>query len=65
MRYLVAAGLLCRRVRHARCGRSWSSSIPANLAQAILIADRTRREYHTLLDQYQTIVRMAQGLGES
>ena len=36
---------------------------PGNLAQAILIADRTLREFNTLLAQYQTIVRMAQGLG--
>ena len=36
---------------------------PGNLAQAVLIADRTLREFNTLLAQYQTIVRMAQGLG--
>src|SRR3984893_8248446 len=36
---------------------------PGNLAQAILIADRTLSEYNTLLQQYQTIRRMAQGLG--
>jgi len=36
---------------------------PANLAQAILIADRTLREYNTLLQQYQTILKMAQSLG--
>lgn len=36
---------------------------PGNLAQAILIADRTLREYDTLLQQYQTIVRMSQSLG--
>lgn len=36
---------------------------PANLAQAILIADRTLREYNTLLQQYETILRMAQSLG--
>src|SRR5260370_8366620 len=36
---------------------------PGNLAQAILIADRTLSEYNTLLQQYQTILRMAQGLG--
>src|ERR1700730_9359963 len=36
---------------------------PGNLLQAILIADRTLQEYHTLLQQYQTIRRMAQGLG--
>jgi hypothetical protein len=36
---------------------------PANLAQAILIADRTLREYDTLLQQYQTILKMGRSLG--
>jgi hypothetical protein len=36
---------------------------PGNLVQAILIADRTLQEYDTLIQQYQTILRMAQGLG--
>jgi conjugal transfer/entry exclusion protein len=36
---------------------------PGNLVQAILIADRTLQEYTTLVQQYQTILRMAQGLG--
>ena len=36
---------------------------PGNLAQAILIADRTLQEYDTLIQQYQTILWMAQGLG--
>ena len=36
---------------------------PGNLAQAILIADRTLQEYNTLLQQYQAIQRMSQGLG--
>ena len=36
---------------------------PGNLAQATLIAERTMREYEALWEQYQTIVRMAQGLG--
>lgn len=36
---------------------------PNNLAQAVLIADRTLREYTTLVQQYQTIVRMSHGLG--
>jgi hypothetical protein len=31
--------------------------------QTILIAERTAREYETLIEQYQTIVRMARGLG--
>jgi len=36
---------------------------PWNLTQAILIAERTLREYDTLWAQYQTILRMAEGLG--
>lgn len=36
---------------------------PGNLQQAILIAERTLREYQALLAQYETIVRMSQGLG--
>src|SRR6185369_15557085 len=36
---------------------------PANLAQTVLIAERTAREYAPLVEQYQTIVRMARGLG--
>ena len=36
---------------------------PGNLEQTTLIAERTLREYQTLWEQYQTIVRMAQGLG--
>jgi hypothetical protein len=41
----------------------WVVIDPGNLVQTILIADRTLREYETLLDQYETIVRMAKGLG--
>jgi hypothetical protein len=36
---------------------------PGNFEQAVLIADRTLREYQLLREQYQTILRMAQGLG--
>lgn len=36
---------------------------PANLAQAILIAERTWRHYEELRRQYETILRMGQGLG--
>ena len=36
---------------------------PANLMQAVLIAERTLREYETLWAQYQTILRMSQKLG--
>ena len=36
---------------------------PANLYQAILIAERTLSEYNTLVQQYATIIRMSRGLG--
>src|SRR5436189_5591982 len=36
---------------------------PANLYQAILIAERTLSEYNTLVQQYETIARMAKSLG--
>lgn len=36
---------------------------PGNLAEAILIVQRTQRQYEELVEQYRTIVRMAQGLG--
>jgi len=36
---------------------------PGNFEQAVLIAERTLREYQVLWDQYQTVLRMAQGLG--
>ena len=38
-------------------------SDPENLAQAVLIAERTLQEYNTLLEQYRTVMRMSQGLG--
>ncbi|MGH9200776.1 MAG: DUF4141 domain-containing protein [Vicinamibacterales bacterium] len=41
----------------------WVVIDPGNLAQAILIADRTLQEYEALFDQYQTILRMARALG--
>jgi hypothetical protein len=36
---------------------------PGNFTQAVLIAERTLREYQLLWEQYQTILRMSQGLG--
>jgi hypothetical protein len=41
----------------------WVVIDPANLEQAILIADRTLREYETLFDQYEIVLRMARALG--
>lgn len=36
---------------------------PANLVQAVLIAQRAQRQLEELQAQYRTIVRMSQGLG--
>ena len=36
---------------------------PANLEQAVLIAQRAQRHYEELQAQYRTILRMSQGLG--
>jgi hypothetical protein len=36
---------------------------PGNFVQAVLIAERTLREYQTLWAQYQVVLRMSQGLG--
>src|SRR5256885_12313401 len=36
---------------------------PANLAQTILIAERTLNEYNTVLRQYQTILKLGRSLG--
>jgi hypothetical protein len=41
----------------------WVVTDPENLAQTILIAERTLREYQTLVEQYQTLLRMSRGLG--
>jgi hypothetical protein len=37
---------------------------PANLAQAILIAERTWKHYDELRREFETVRRMAQGLGD-
>lgn len=36
---------------------------PLNFAEAVLIAQRTQRQYEELMAQYRTILRMGQGLG--
>jgi hypothetical protein len=41
----------------------WVVIDPANLAQTMLIADRTLTEYNTLLRQYETILKLARSLG--
>ena len=58
---LLVAILLTVLVQPARA--QWVVTDPGNLAQAVLIAERTLREYEILFAQYQTIVRMARGLG--
>lgn len=62
MRRIIAVGLLVLAFA-VPLRAQWVVIDPGNLAQAILIADRTLREYERLLAQYQTIVRMAQALG--
>jgi hypothetical protein len=37
---------------------------PGNLAQTVLIAERTLREYEALVAQYETMLRMSRGLGD-
>ncbi len=41
----------------------WVVFDPTNFAQTVLIAERTQRHYTELMAQYQTILRMARGLG--
>ena len=60
-RMLLVSVVLALLVQPARAQLVVSD--PGNLAQAVLIADRTLREYDLLLRQYQTILRMSQGLG--
>jgi hypothetical protein len=62
MRRLIAFGVLVLAFA-APVRAQWVVIDPSNLEQAILIADRTLREYETLFDQYQIILRMARALG--
>jgi hypothetical protein len=41
----------------------WVVFDPSNFAETVLIAERTQRHYTELMAQYQTILRMARGLG--
>jgi hypothetical protein len=50
---------VCASPAHAQ----WVVIDPANLAQAILIAERAWRHYDELQRQYRTILRMGEGLG--
>jgi Domain of unknown function (DUF4141) len=47
----------------SRAEAQWVVIDPGNLAQAILIAERALRHYNELKRQYETILRMGQGLG--
>ena len=58
---LLVAIVLTVLVQPARA--QWVVTDPGNLAQTVLIAERTLREYEILFAQYQTIIRMARGLG--
>lgn len=59
----AAIGLIAFTVLAVPAGAQIVVHDPGNMAQAVLIAERTLREYQTLWAQYQTILRMAQGLG--
>ena len=60
-RLILAAAISFALAAPARA--QWVVTDPGNLAQAVVIAERTLREYEILFAQYQTIVRMARGLG--
>jgi hypothetical protein len=59
----MLAGVLIVAVCAARAEAQLVVIDPGNLAQAILIAERTLRHYDELKRQYETILRMGQGLG--
>lgn len=60
-RILTLAAVLSVLAAPARA--QWVVHDPGNFEQAVLIAERTLREYQVLRDQYETMVRMARGLG--
>ena len=63
-RILITTALLLAVVAAAVPARAqWVVIDPANLAQAVLIAERTLRHLETLRQQYDTIQRMGRGLG--
>jgi hypothetical protein len=59
----ILTAVLIVAVCAARAEAQWVVIDPGNLAQAILIAERTLRHYDELKRQYETILRMGQGLG--
>jgi hypothetical protein len=64
MCHRVAIVLLMVVAAAAPARAQWPVIDPANLAQAVLIAERTWRHYDELRRQFETIRRMAQGLGD-
>ena len=59
----ILAGIVIATLTGATAHAQFSVIDPANLAQAVLIADRTWNHWQELRRQYDTIRRMAQGLG--
>lgn len=62
LRRTVVAGLLFT-VAAVPAHAQWAVFDPSNFAQAVLIVQRTQRQYEELMAQYRTILRMAEGLG--
>ena len=62
LRRTVVAGLLIT-VAAVPAHAQWAVFDPSNFAQAVLIVQRTQRQYEELMAQYRTILRMAEGLG--
>ena len=58
----IAFALLVLTLSAGRAHAQWVVIDPANLAQAILIAERTEQHYQQLVQQFQIIQRMARGL---
>ena len=58
----IAFALLVLTLSAGRAHAQWVVIDPANLAQTILIAERTEQHYQQLVQQFQIIQRMARGL---
>lgn len=59
----IVAGVIVVLLTTTSANAQFAVIDPANLAQAILIVQRTQRHLEELRAQYRTIVRMSQGLG--
>jgi hypothetical protein len=62
MRRIVAVTLVALLVAAPICAQ-FVVIDPGNLVETVLIAERTLQEYNTLVQQYETIVRMGRALG--